>query len=809
MSFTYTQSGPSPVGTLNLNSAHLKLTFQNKKLIFFNDVSLGGEGSNVVASNTIQAPGFQFANTGSNGLIYASNGVFNAAGSAFSISGNTLTVPNLTVSGNLTVNGTLTTVNTTTIVITDPIVQIGANVADSSNVGLILTGGPSYSNVAFGFQPGALTGAGAVVLTGTTDSAYGVTMTPTSNVDLLVYGNVRAEAFIGDGGLLSNITAATSSDLQVVTTNGNVTTDYVTLGGLTTTDSRVNDLRLLSSNTGAVSIGDSAGVDTQGSSAVAIGTNAGSSSQGRSSVAIGNNAGNVSQASHAVAIGNQAGVTNQLYGAVALGNYAGVFSQGFEATAIGDKSGESYQQCQAIAVGHRTGYETQGVRAVAIGAYAAQSYQGEAAVAIGAYAGRNSQAANSIIINATGDTLDNTTDAGFFVKPVRYVAGGSSNVLGYNTVTGEIFDTGTSGGGGGGSQTLEQVVAYGNTTSNTVIFSNALAMVITGNVEMASTNMNVYSVSSYSVSADNVNVTELRATIGSFNGNVVAHGNVNVDVGVYAGSLSATGAVSGASGSFSGRVTAGLFSGDGGLLTNVATTSNLQVVTTNGATTNRTLVLSNVTTGLNVSANVIIGGNVEVPAGNMNVYSVSSYSVSADNVNATEVRATTVSALEDITSVGGFLVGDLKSNVAVANVVQSTSVLAENVTVTEDLTVDGITTVQVLKFTPYSGLDPDTGNTAVIASATGGVVTVSATGVAYGSNVINLSGYTSPITSFNLTIDNNAQLYLFAPGVSVNTTSTATVKYTNPTQISSSNVLFHVTKITNAGFSVVNAIVVD
>jgi hypothetical protein len=676
---------------LNLNSAHLKLTFQNKKLIFFNDVSLGGEGSNVVASNTIQAPGFQFSNTDSNGLIYASNGVFNTTGSEFSISGNTLTVPNLTVSGNLTVNGTLTTVNTTTIVITDPIVQIGANVADSSNVGLILTGGPSYSNVAFGFQPGA----NAVVLTGTTDSAYGVTMTPTSNVDLLVYGNVRAEAFIGDGGLLSNITAATSSDLQVVTTNGNVTTDYVTLGGLTTTDSRVNDLRLLSSNTGAVSIGE----------------------------------------------------------------YAGLTDQGQNAVAIGYRAGET------------------------------------------------TQASNSIMLNASGASF-NTSNSGFYVNPVRYVAGGSSNVLGYNTVSGEIFDTGTSGGGGG-SQTLEQVVAYGNTTSNTVIFSNALAMVITGNVEMASTNMNVYSVSSYSVSADNVNVTELRATIGSFNGNVVAHGNVNVDVGVYAGSLSATGAVSGASGSFSGQVAAGLFSGDGGLLTNVATTSNLQVVTTNGATTNRTLVLSNVTTGLNVSANVIIGGNVEVPAGNMNVYSVSSYSISSDNVNATEVRATTVSALEDITSVGGFLVGDLKSNVAVANVVQSTSVLAENVTVTEDLTVDGITTVQVLKFTPYSGLDPDTGNTAVIASATGGVVTVSATGVAYGSNVINLSGYTSPITSFNLTIDNNAQLYLFAPGVSVNTTSTATVKYTNPTPISSSNVLFHVTKITNAGFSVVNAIVVD
>jgi hypothetical protein len=1007
MSFTYTQSGPSPVGTLNLNSAHLKLTFQNKKLIFFNDVSLGGEGSNVVASNTIQAPGFQFANTGSNGLIYASNGVFNTAGSAFSISGNTLTVPNLTVSGNLTVNGTLTTVNTTTIVITDPIVQIGANVVDSSNVGLILTGGPSYSNVAFGFQPGALSGTGAVVLTGTTDSAYGSTMTPTSNVDLLVYGNVRAEAFIGDGGLLSNITATTSSNLQDVTTNGNVTTNHVTLGGLTTTDSRVNGLFLQSpdgdaldsafvvghhSNAytagdrsmaigneagatgggsgaisvgfyagnsgqgnhalavgyhaadetqgfeavsvghyagqahqgqqsvaigsyagqtsqnhvavaignsagrsnqghGAVAIGDGVGQDTQGSNAVgigsgaastgqgsgavAIGENAGSNDQQQLSIAIGTDAGNDAQGSNAVAIGSQAGHTSQQYRAVAIGNYAGRSNQGSDAIAIGSYAGSNGQLSGAVAIGGAAGGSNQGQFAVAIGQQAGSTDQGQHAVAIGYRAGETSQHSSSIMLNASGASF-NTSNAGFYVNPVRYVAGGSSNVLGYNTVSGEIFDTGTSGGGGGGSQTLEQVVAYGNTTSNTVIFSNALAMVITGNVEMASTNMNVYSVSSYSVSADNVNVTELRATIGSFNGNVVAHGNVIVDVGVYAGSLSATGAVSGASGAFSGRVSAGLFSGDGGLLTNVATTSNLQAVTlegaitdqtvyfsnattglnvsanvvvggvvsaasgvfsgrvsaglfsgdgglltnvattsnlqsvvTNGAITNRTVTLSNATTGLNVSSNVIIGGNVEVPAGNMNVYSVSSYSVSADNVNATEVRATTVSALGDITSVGGFLVGDLKSNVAVANVMQSTSVLATNMTVTDDLTVDGITTVQVLKFTPYSGLDPDTGNTAVIATATGGTVTVSAAGVAYGSNVINLSGYSSPITAFNLTIDNNAQLYLFAPGVSVNTTSTATVKFTNPTPITSSNVLFHVTKIMNAGFSVVNAIVVD
>ena len=167
-----------------------------------------------------------------------------------------------------------------------------------------------------------------------------------------------------------------------------------------------------------------------------------------------------------------------------------------------------------------------------------------------------------------------------------------------------------------------------------------------------------------------------------------------------------------------------------------------------------------------------------------------------------------MSTTGDITGHSNAYLENVFSNSVTSNTIVANNIVTDNEVVTGDLTVDGVTTVQILKFTPYSGIDPDSGNTAVIATVSGHTVNVSAAGVTYGSNVVNLSGYSSPITGFNLTCEDSCQLYLYATNVSVNTTSTATVKYTNPATITNSNVLFHVTKIANAGFSVVNAIIV-
>ncbi len=78
---------------------------------------------------------------------------------------------------------------------------------------------------------------------------------------------------------------------------------------------------------------------------------------------------------------------------------------------------------------------------------AALAGQGDNAIAIGNRAGGfvNPQAATSIILNATGAQLENTTADSFVVKPVRNASGTHS--MEYNPTTGEVtYDTLASGG---------------------------------------------------------------------------------------------------------------------------------------------------------------------------------------------------------------------------------------------------------------------------------------------------------------------------------------------------------------------------
>jgi len=63
-------------------------------------------------------------------------------------------------------------------------------------------------------------------------------------------------------------------------------------------------------------------------------------------------------------------------------------------------------------------------------------------VAIGYLAGQTSQPVNSIVINASGSTLNGATASAFYVDPIR-LATGEAGALVYNTTTSEItFDTG-------------------------------------------------------------------------------------------------------------------------------------------------------------------------------------------------------------------------------------------------------------------------------------------------------------------------------------------------------------------------------
>ena len=179
-------------------------------------------------------------------------------------------------------------------------------------------------------------------------------------------------------------------------------------------------LTLIASGTGTetwATLGDKN--NASGPSKIALGTNAGITSQGSVAVAIGSNAGNTSQGDNTVAIGTNAGRT----------------SQGTSATAVGSGAGST----------------TQGIYSVAIGGAAGETGQGQYSVAVGTLAGRTSLANNSIILNATGANLNQTTANTFTVKPVRAVASvtfaaptsgsipAGFSPMYYNPTTGEII----------------------------------------------------------------------------------------------------------------------------------------------------------------------------------------------------------------------------------------------------------------------------------------------------------------------------------------------------------------------------------
>lgn len=183
---------------------------------------------------------------------------------------------------------------------------------------------------------------------------------------------------------------------------------------------------------------------------VAIGLETGLTSQGSGGVAIGYIAGNANQGENGVSIGFQCGTTSQGSHSVAIGSGAGTVSQGSRCVAIGSGSGDQQQGAGSIAIGHGAGYQEQGVGAVAIGQGAGQINQGDNSIAIGKNAGygvsNQQQQNNTIVLNASGGTVNAQFENSFYVAPIRDLHGivtGFYPLL-YNPLTHEIaFNSGS------------------------------------------------------------------------------------------------------------------------------------------------------------------------------------------------------------------------------------------------------------------------------------------------------------------------------------------------------------------------------
>jgi len=191
-----------------------------------------------------------------------------------------------------------------------------------------------------------------------------------------------------------------------------------------------------------IKLGSSAGQTNQGEVAVAIGIDAGSNNQGPGCVAVGPSAGQFNQGSGgsgptgccSVAVGVSAGQTNQGFYSVAIGPGAGSYNQTPGSIALGFLAGEFRQ-------GGGTGPTGPSMNccAIAIGVEAGQNNQGMSAIAIGNGAGQDSQAANSIVINATNGSLDNTDEGTCKIAPLRdTIPENTSFVMSYSPSTSEL-----------------------------------------------------------------------------------------------------------------------------------------------------------------------------------------------------------------------------------------------------------------------------------------------------------------------------------------------------------------------------------
>lgn len=126
----------------------------------------------------------------------------------------------------------------------------------------------------------------------------------------------------------------------------------------------------------------------------------------------------IGQSGTSIAIGNQAGLEQQ-EGSIAIGAAAGWENQQEGAVAIGQNAGDTFQGTNAVAIGVFAGSNNQTNFAVAIGSAAGSENQGLHSIAIGRKAGENNQHSNTIVLNATGESLDTSQEDSLYVAPIR------------------------------------------------------------------------------------------------------------------------------------------------------------------------------------------------------------------------------------------------------------------------------------------------------------------------------------------------------------------------------------------------------
>jgi hypothetical protein len=386
--------------------------------------------------------------------------------------------------GNLEVRGNTTYLSTQNLLVEDPILALGANNTSSSlDTGLIVLVYQGDSNVAFGYRGAS----NEFIISHTLSSPNDAELIPdTSNsINVHVYGDVTADSFIGDGGLLSNI----ASNLHQIALNGNTTSETIILDGDITGLSVTNNVLVGGNVTASSFIGDGGLLSNIASNLHQIALNGNVTTE---TIYL-NNAVTGLEVDANVVVGGNVTANTFLGDGGLLSNIAATLQE------VSDNGNVTSNTILLT---------NTDVGLVATGNVEAARFIGD-----GSYLTGISTVSNLEGIVNNGNVSSNTiqlTNADVGLKATgnieaNYFVGDGSRLTGIT-------------GGGGGSSNLEDIVLNGNVTSQTIHIQNTVSLTTTGNVGIANTNpMCDLAVGS------NLCVNDISSNVLTVDGNILAH----------------------------------------------------------------------------------------------------------------------------------------------------------------------------------------------------------------------------------------------------------------------------------------------
>jgi len=218
----------------------------------------------VVSVGNVTSQTVEFQNTTTSFITYGPVGISNSnpihtldVGSKFfvdengsnivDVHGNVHVSGTLRVVGNVEVFGDMTLLTQQNLLIGDSIVELGKNNYDSNtgfDLGFVMTRSTAVSNVGIGYREAQ----DEFFIGYTNSSAYEHYLTPNSdnNVNVHVYGNVTAVSFFGDGTTLDGVALTTdlvSNVERIATLETDLTSNVVRIGTLET-DLASNNVRV-------------------------------------------------------------------------------------------------------------------------------------------------------------------------------------------------------------------------------------------------------------------------------------------------------------------------------------------------------------------------------------------------------------------------------------------------------------------------------------------------------------------------------------------------------------------------------------